>query len=139
MKHTIVLLLFSSLFNCLYAQTKEIDSFYITQFYKDVSEFLVSEKIIEVDSASQSTLLERFENWGGKTFRDYEKVRTSKTESQVTISYIYDESYFIIKAQFKDNKARISIYDDGNTYRPAASSSSPATPARSHKLKYWFD
>jgi hypothetical protein len=139
MKSIVTLFLFLFLFNCLCAQTKEIDTLYITQIYKDVSEFLISDTVIVVDSTSQAALLQRFENWGGETYRDYEKVRTSKTESQVTILYIYDESYFIIKAQFKDNKVKISIYDDGNTYKPAINSYDKATQARTYKLRHLFD
>ena len=137
MKPLFTLFLCSFLINCLSAQTKEIDTLYINQIYKDVSEYLISDTVIEVDSTSQATLLERFENWGGRTYRDYEKVRTSKTESQVTILYIYNDFYFIIKAQFKDNKAKLSLYDDGNVYKPE-SSSSKATPARSYNLKTLF-
>jgi hypothetical protein len=114
MRPLFTLFLCSFLINCLNAQTKDIDTLHINQIYKDVSEYLISEKIIEIDSTSQSILLERFGNWGGKTFIDYEKVKTSKTESQVVLMYIFLDQYFQLIAQFKDNKAKISIYDAGN-------------------------
>ena len=133
MKLLSTLFLCSFLFNCSKAQDKEIDTLNINQIYKDLSEFLISEKVIEIDSTSQPILVERFENWGGKTFRDYEKVKTSKTESQIVLMFVFLDEYFKLVAQFKDNKAKISIYDAGNVAKSYINA-----PAYSQKLIRMF-
>ena len=108
---------------------KEKDTLYITDIYKDVSQFLVSEKVLIYDSLKCSELINRFESWGGQTFRNYSEVRTSKSESQITLRYItnafYNKMYVIMIAEFKDNKIRIRLYDDGNVNTPGSTVSYP--------------
>ena len=70
--------------------------------------------------------MKRFENWGGQNFRNYEHVRTSKTESQITLNYITTCSSLaldfniIMVIEFKDNKMRVQIFDDANAYKPGS-------------------
>lgn len=95
------------------------DTLFINDIYTNPSNYLVLEKIIKVDSTSKQELMNRFENWAGANFRDYSNVRTSKTEDQITLLYINETSennkmYVILKADFKDNKTKISLFDDGN-------------------------
>lgn len=100
----------------IYAQK---DTLHIKDIYSNTSNYLVLDKIINVDSTSKQELMNRFENWGGSNFRDYSNVRTSKTDDQITLLYINETSennkmYVILKVEFKDNKAKISFSDDGN-------------------------
>ena len=89
---------------------QERDTVFLSQIYLDESTYLVSQKVIDFDSISASELLIRFENWGGQNFRNYEKVRTSKTETQITLNYITStfntalDFYLIMVVEFKDNK-----------------------------------
>lgn len=111
----------------VFGQSKaERDTVYIDQIYKDVSTYLVSQRVLEFDSVSAQELMKRFENWGGKNFRNYEHVRTSKTESQITLNYITSCSsigldfYINMVVEFKDNKMRVQIFDDANVYKPGS-------------------
>lgn len=108
----------------VFGQSKaERDTVYLDQIYKDASTYLVSQRILEFDSVSSQELIKRFENWGGQNFRNYEKVRTSKTESQITLNYLTSsfnseiDFYVIMIVEFKDNKMRVQIFDDGNAYK----------------------
>jgi hypothetical protein len=126
---------------------QERDTVFLSQIYLDESTYLVSQKVIDFDSISASELLIRFENWGGQTFRNYEKVRTSKTETQITLNYITStfntalDFYLIMVVEFKDNKIRVQIFDDGNVYKPGSYSGStyiPGIAARIYHLKSYF-
>ncbi len=121
------------------------------EYFKDPLNRLVLEKVMIFDSIDKEELINRFENWGGQNFRNYSEVRTSKTNDQITLLYITSfghlfnggpELYIIMNVQFKDNKLRISVYDDGNVFRPGYYSGNihvPSTPARSYYLIDYFD
>ena len=102
----------------------EKDTLFINEIYQADSILLVSQKVLEFDSISANELLIRFENWAGQNFRNYEKVRTSKTDSQITLNYITSsfnstlDFHVILIAEFKNNKIRVQIFDDGNVYKP---------------------
>lgn len=127
----------------IYAQK---DTLHIKDIYSNTSNYLVLEKIINVDSTSKQELMNRFENWGGSNFRDYSNVRTSKTDDQITLLYIVEASgckmYVILKAEFKENKVRVSIFDDGNVAVPSSNVSgvyNPGISGRSFKIASYFD
>ena len=102
----------------------EKDTLYINEIYQADSIYLVSQKVLEFDSISANELLKRFENWAGQNFRNYDKVRTSKTDSQITLNYITSsfnstlDFHVILIVEFKNNKIRVQIFDDGNVYKP---------------------
>lgn len=111
----------------VFGQSKaERDTVYLDQIYKDASTYLVSQRVLEFDSLSATELMKRFENWGGQNFRNYEHVRTSKTESQITLNYITSsfnpdlDFYIIMVVEFKENKMRVQIFDDANVYKPGS-------------------
>ncbi len=105
---------------------QEKDTVFVEQIYQDLSTYLVSQRVLEFDSVKASELMIRFENWAGQNFRNYEKVRTSKTESQITLNYITSsfstslDFYLNMVVEFKDNKIRVQIYDDANVYKPGS-------------------
>lgn len=111
----------------VFGQSKaERDTVYLDQIYKDASTYLVSQRVLEFDSVSAQELMKRFENWGGQNFRNYENVRTSKTESQITLNYITSsfnpdlDFYINMVVEFKDNKIRVQIFDDANVFKPGS-------------------
>jgi hypothetical protein len=122
------------------------DTLKIKDFYVDLPSLLVKEKVISVDSLTTTQLINKFENWGGKVFRNYNEVRTSKTENQITLSYIKSipdgiDMYIIMQVEFKDGKARIRLYDDGNVFRPGSygtTYSVPSVAARTYYIKSYF-
>ena len=138
--------------NLMKIDAKEKDTLSINQIYQSPETHLLTERIISFDSLNRGHIMNKFENWCATNFRDYEKVRTSKTENQIVLNYIskfyYYKSnemnlYIILIAEFKDNKIRLRFYDDGNTFIPAVYSGntliSPSTPSRQFKLSSYFD
>jgi hypothetical protein len=122
------------------------DTLHINDIYSNPSNYLVLEKIIKVDSTSKQELINRFENWGGSNFRDYSNVRTSKTDDQITLLYIVEATsskmYVILKAEFKDNKVRITFSDDGNVATQGTyigSTYHPGIPSRSYRFIGYFE
>lgn len=113
MKKLFLVLIVSVLFSSYLIAQQKIDTLFVTDIYKDVQNLLVSEQVLKFDSIGKLDLIQRFENWGGKAFRNYGEVRTSKTESQITLSYNNSDMFIIMYADFKDGKIRISIFDDG--------------------------
>ncbi len=127
MNKSYFLILFFFIAMNVFGQSKaERDTVYLDEIYKDASTYLVSQRVLEFDSVSAQELMKRFENWGGQNFRNYENVRTSKTESQITLNYITSsysvglEFYIIMVVEFKDNKMRVQIFDDANVYKPGS-------------------
>ena len=128
-------------------EKQEKDTVFLSQIYIDESTYLVSQKVIEFDSISSDELIIRFENWAGQNFRNYDKVRTSKTESQITLNYITStfntalDFYLIMVVEFKDNKIRVQIFDDGNVYKPGSYAGSryiAGISARIYHIRSYF-
>jgi hypothetical protein len=126
---------------------QEKDTVFLDQIYQDASSYLVSQRVLEFDSLTASELMLRFENWAGQNFRNYEKVLTSKTESQITLNYITSsfsnalDFHLNMIVEFKDNKIRIQIYDDGNVYKPgsyAGSTYIAGIADRTYHVKSYF-
>ncbi len=145
----LLLLLITIMINGFIMSQKETIKY--NEYFKDPLNRLVLEKVMLFDSINKEELINRFENWGGQNFRNYSEVRTSKTNDQITLLYITSfshlfnggpELYIIMNVQFKDNKLRISVYDDGNVFRPGYYSGNiyvPSIPARSSYLIDYFD
>jgi hypothetical protein len=124
---------------------QEKDTLKLSKILKDESVNLVSEVVITFDSINSNELINRFENWGGQSFRNYSEVRTSKTSEQITIRYVTTsfvlDMYVILIAEFKDNKIRLRFYDDGNCFKPGYYSGSTyirPIPSGSYKIKSYF-
>ncbi len=126
-KLNLILILLTS-FTTLFAQNtkQEKDTVFLSEIYLDETTYLVSQKVLEFDSINANELMVRFENWAGQNFRNYDKVRTSKTDSQITLTFITSsfsaslDFYLNMIVEFKDNKMRVQIYDDGNVYKPGS-------------------
>lgn len=133
-------LILGFLFLCKSSFGSERDTLSIDSIYVNHSEYLIEERIIEIDSASTSELMKRFENWAGTTFKNYEKVRTSKTDNQITLDYIVSTGlvmdwYVRLVVEFKDGKVRLRFYDEGNT----AYFGNPNISARSYHFTSYFN
>jgi hypothetical protein len=142
------LLLFGT--TTLYGQNskQEKDTVFVEQIYQDLSTYLVSQRVLEFDSIKANELMIRFENWAGQNFRNYDKVRTSKTESQITLNYITSsfstslDFYLNMVVEFKDNKIRVQIYDDANVYKPGSYSGSTyiaGVAGRAYHISSYFN
>jgi hypothetical protein len=126
---------------------QEKDTVFLNQIYLDASTYLVSQRVLEFDSVNANELMIRFENWAGQNFRNYDKVRTSKTESQITLNYITSsfssvlDFYLNMVVEFKDNKIRVQIFDDANVYKPGSYSGSTyiaGTASRTYHVASYF-
>jgi hypothetical protein len=112
----------------------------IDSLYENKDEFLIYTKIQEFDSISKSQFPQKIKNWAGKKFVKMNEVLVSETEDQLVFVYISkafflkglmgeksgsNDWYIRMIVQMKDNKIRITMYDDGNAmneYRQARSS-----------------
>jgi hypothetical protein len=118
---------------------------YQLDIYQDSSTMTVFQQVIRTDSVGKSELKKRFKNWGGKTFVNFSEVLVSETEDQIVMVYIVDipgrdgigKWYVRMIANFKDDRVRISLLDDGNVYIPP-SQYSPGAAARTYNLTIYF-
>lgn len=108
---------------------------------------MITEQTFTYDSLSKKELVEKFENWAGLHFRNYEHIRTSKTESQITLNYLTsscllsDNWYISLTINFYDNKMVVKAYDDGNSYVTSKRSGNTYTPpieAHTYHLDKYF-
>jgi hypothetical protein len=126
MKKLVTIILMLLLVTGISAQnktTKAKDTLYINQVYKDASKLVMAEKVIQFDNINRAELQQRFKNWGGKYFKNFNNVVTSTTDSQITLRYVLYDYYFIMTVEFKDNKIRVTTQEDG--YTKGASSITP--------------
>lgn len=124
--------------------------------YEDSATRLFISKVIEISGKNQKDISNQFKNWASIAFANLREVMVSETENQIVLNYITETSsymkslgmkipfsmnwYVRIVAQFKDGKARIQFYDDGNAFKPGEYSrygSVPAIPARSQYISYF--
>jgi hypothetical protein len=110
--------------NTALAQKETIN---INYLYENPQSRLITDTVIKCEGISAQELMTKFENWGGRNFQNYSAVRTSKTESQISLKYISGSAtinnylfdmYTILIAEFKDGRFKLSFYDNGNAYRP---------------------
>lgn len=118
--------------------------------YEDISSRLFISKVIELPGKTQKEISTQFKNWASTAFVNLREIMVSETDNQIVLNYITKTPtymrtlglktplvyswYVRVVAQFKDGKAKISFFDDGNVFIPAEAtrySVSPATPARS--------
>jgi hypothetical protein len=108
---------------------------YQKDIYQDSSSLIVFQQVIRTDSVGKTELKKRFKNWGGKAYINFSEVLVSETDDQMVLVYIVDvpgkdgigKWYVRMIANFKDDRVRISLYDDGNA------------PARQFKTTIYFD
>lgn len=120
--------------------------------YEDVSSKLFVSKVIEMPGKTQKEISTQFKNWASTSFVNLREIMVSETDNQIVLNYITKTPtymkmlgmktplvyswYVRVVAQFKDGKAKISFFDDGNVYIPSeyltySRTTTPATPARS--------
>jgi hypothetical protein len=127
---------------------------HIDTFYQNKNEFLIYSIVKEFDSLPQDVLNTKVKNWGSTNFVNMSEVLVGETKEQLVFNYISKSSYTKVLGmattrswyvrmviQIKDNKIKISMYDDGNCFWPGSYSggvSVPATSARLYKLADYF-
>jgi hypothetical protein len=126
----------------------------IDSFYNDKNQYLIYSVVEEFDSMSQEQLSIKVKNWAGTKFNNMNEVLVSETKEQLVFNYItksfYIKSlgmittygwYIRMVVQVKDNKIKISLFDDGNSYWAgsyAGGYSYPSTSARRYKFYDYF-
>jgi hypothetical protein len=144
-KISFILLSFVFLHATTFGQAPK-DTAYVKDIYLDLDNNIVNQKVMEFDSISVTDLMLYFENWGGQNFRNYSEVRTSKTENQIILKYITSsfgilDMYVQMVVEFKPNKMRVKLIDEGNVFQPGTYSSGVSTPAiqsYTYKVKDYF-
>jgi hypothetical protein len=126
-----------------------IETLHIDSVFQDKTTDLLFSKVIQMDSLSQSDIKERVKNWAGKAFVNMNEVLVSETESQLVFNYIesysfrsmgmpyVEKQYTRIIVNIKDNRLKVSFYDDGNVFRLGAGSA-PSVPSRTQFMKDYF-
>lgn len=148
MKKILIITLFALLTNASYSQ------YHVDSLYDNKDKFLIYSQVEKFDSLSEDMLSTKIKNWAGTHFVNMENVLVSETKEQLVFNYLSDSWfirvlgmnthknwYFRMVVQIRDNKIKISIYDDGNAFWPGSYNgghSVPATPARSYKFLQYF-
>jgi hypothetical protein len=118
---------------------------YQKDIYQDSSSLIVFQQVIRTDSIGKTELKKRFKNWGGKAYINFSEVLVSETDDQMVLVYIVDcpgkdgigKWYVRMIANFKDDRVRISLYDDGNVFIPASQYSNGLS-ARASNVTVYF-
>lgn len=127
------------------------NSLTIDSIYENPSELLLRTKKIELDTnLNIQPLKQLFKKWIVMNFKDINSILELETDDQITIKFIMaysytgymgmiatTENYYKLTALFKKGKIRFLLFDAGNAYIPATSSS-PAYPAHSFNQTMYF-
>ncbi|MEX2437149.1 MAG: hypothetical protein WD509_01045, partial [Candidatus Paceibacterota bacterium] len=122
----------------------------IDEFYDNQEEYLIYSVVEELDSLNQEEIKNKVKNWAGTKFNNMNEVLVSETDNQLVFRYITKSFYTTIMGsktiqswyirmvvQIKDNKMKISMYDDGNSYWAGSKGVAP-TKAGSWKFDVFF-
>jgi len=120
--------------------------------YEDLESKLYSSKVIEIAGKTQKELQNNFKNWASTSFNNLREVMVSETDNQIVLVYItrepaivktimmtvtIDRSWYVrLVAEFKEGKMRVSIYDDGNVFKPAEYSQYGNIPALQARTQF---
>jgi hypothetical protein len=126
----IIHLLFTLLFVSFQLQSQN-NSIPQLKPYEDIASKLYNSKVIEVSGKSKKELQNTFKNWAATSFNNLREVMVSETENQIVLVYVTEVPvvqklvgikvtdiwplYVRFVAEFKDDKVRVSLYDDGNS------------------------
>jgi len=123
--------------------------------YKDIKEKMYISSVVEVEGKMKKDLMNAFKNWGGSTFNNFREVIVSETDDQIVLVYIVSiprtakvllttnttlfKQYVRLIVEFKDGKARLSFYDDGNVFVPTSYSGTISIPGAAARSYYMSD
>jgi len=146
-------LTFLTLMMCLITATS-FGQMHIDSFYVDKTQNLIYSEIKELDSLTQEQISIKVKNWGGTKFVNMNEVLVSETKEQLVFNYItetfyvktlgmsqYKTWYLRMIVQIKDNKIKISVFDDGNAFWVGSYSGGvtiPSVRARLYKFSDYF-
>lgn len=127
---------------------------HIDSFYMDKTQNLIYSEIQEFDSLSQEQINTKVKNWAGTKFVNMKEVLVSETKEQLVFNYItetfyiktlgmsqYKTWYIRMVIQIKDNKIKVSLFDDGNGFWAGSYSggvSVPSVQARRYRFSDYF-
>ena len=135
----------------VWGQREQETKMTLDDFYQDKSNYLIYSVVDTFDTIQRDVLITRIKNWAGLKFVNVNKVLVGETQSQLVFNYIDDtyyqktilmkfhrDWYYRLIIQMKDDRVKISIYDDGNAFWPG-NSAGPGLSARTyHFATYTF-
>lgn len=129
---------------------------HIDSLYDNKDKLLIYSVVKDFDSLPQEFINNEVKNWASTNFVNMKEVLISETKDQLVFLYITKSSFYITTfgskdycswyirmiVQTKDNKIKISLYDDGNAYWPGSYNSGgyskPSTEERKYNLSTYF-
>jgi hypothetical protein len=149
MKKYIMLILFLVGTFFSYSQKSVVEG---VREYKDIKEKMYISSVIEVEGKSRKDLMNSFKNWASSKFVNLKEVIVSETDDQIVLVYItsiprttkvllttntdYWKLYVRLIVEFKDNKVRLSFYDDGNVATPSSYYNGVTIPGQASRAYY---
>lgn len=122
----------------------------LDDFYQDKSNYLIYSVVDTFDTIQRDVLITRIKNWAGLKFVNVNKVLVGETQSQLVFNYIdntyyekslmgkvYRDWYYRLIIQMKDDRVKISIYDDGNAFWAGHYSQYGSVPSVSSRTYYF--
>ena len=121
----------------------------LDDFYQDKSNYLIYSVVDTFDTIQRDVLITRIKNWAGLKFVNVNEVLVGETQSQLVFNYIdgtyyvkslgkvYRDWYYRLIIQMKDDRVKISIYDDGNAFWAGSYSQYANVPAVSSRTYYF--
>ena len=101
----------------------------LDDFYQDKDNYLIYSVTDTFDTIQRAILIDKIKNWASLNFVNMNEVLVSETQTQLVFNYInntfyqksllgklYRSWYYRLVIQMKDDRVKISIYDDGNAY-----------------------
>lgn len=126
----------------LLLSTMAYSQYHIDSLYQDQESYLLYSVVQEYDSLSQEVLNTKVKNWAGTAFVSLPEVLVGDTKEQMVLRFITNAFYFKMLGMaticpwyirvvilMKDNKIKISFYDDGNSFWPARYTGTTVIPA----------
>jgi len=116
--------------------------YHIDSLYQNKDNNLLYSVVQDYDSVSLDVLNTKVKNWAGTAFVNLSEVLVGETKEQIVLRFITDDFYIKmlgmptirnwyirVVIQMKDNKLKISFYDDGNAFWPGSYTGTTTVPA----------
>jgi hypothetical protein len=135
----------------LLLSTTAYSQYHIDSLYQNLENNLLYSVVQDYDSLTQDVLNTKVKNWAGTAFVNLSEVLVGDTKEQIVIRFISDDFYIKmlgmatvrnwyirVVIQMKDNKIKMSFYDDGNAFWPGSYTGTTTVPAV-QPVKYHFN
>jgi hypothetical protein len=137
MKQFTFLLIFITSIITVFSQK---DKVCINEVYQNIESKTLVDKVIKCDSLTLEEIMQKFENFSGTAFVNYNNVTNAKTSNQIVINYVTSVSLvgwnLRVVARFKDGRFKVTVTDEGNIYVPPSRAGSITIPAMQERSVY---